>query len=190
MITEHEADCPIVSTGWAATTPRYCTCARVTIARTYGSGAAGTEQKTNYMHTSHSHCWDQNGKPACGIALEQHTQCCLCDLKYPNTIEGIDYSLAKKLKDAGFPQEGIKGESKLQGSAFSNGLEYCYHPILEELIDAIGPQFGSLNRIGNEMWMANEQSLGRFIHAKATTPLVAAAFLYLALQDAKKEIRP
>ncbi len=36
----------------------------------------------NYEHHSHTHCWDQEQPPACGISLEKHTQCCLCDLSY------------------------------------------------------------------------------------------------------------
>ena len=31
----------------------------------------------SYM--SHYHCWHQNQHPACGIPLENHKQCCLCD---------------------------------------------------------------------------------------------------------------
>ena len=33
-----------------------------------------------YSHISHTHCWDNPDNP-CGIPLEKHTQCCLCDLK-------------------------------------------------------------------------------------------------------------
>lgn len=39
------------------------------------------ETEENYSHLSHSHCWDNKDNP-CGIPLEKHTQCCLCDLKY------------------------------------------------------------------------------------------------------------
>lgn len=38
----------------------------------------------NYERHSHQHCWDQKQPPACGIALEAHNQCCLCDLKNDN----------------------------------------------------------------------------------------------------------
>jgi len=31
---------------------------------------------------SHTHCWEQEQPSACGIPLEKHNQCCLCDLKY------------------------------------------------------------------------------------------------------------
>lgn len=33
---------------------------------------------------SHYHCWHQDQPPACGIPLEKHKQCCLCDSPLPN----------------------------------------------------------------------------------------------------------
>jgi hypothetical protein len=41
--------------------------------------------QTNYNYISHTHCWN-NPKNPCGISLEKHTQCCLCDMKYNNRI--------------------------------------------------------------------------------------------------------
>ncbi len=41
---------------------------------------------TNYNHISHTHCWDNKSNP-CGIPMEKHTQCCLCDLKIPENAE-------------------------------------------------------------------------------------------------------
>lgn len=48
---------------------------------------------------SHSHCWAQGGEPACGIPLETHKQCCLCDTKseYPYHIAKAICSLCKYL---------------------------------------------------------------------------------------------
>lgn len=46
----------------------------------------------NYEHHSHIHCFDQKGTPPCGIPLHKHTQCCLCDIKYPinaSTVEDL-----------------------------------------------------------------------------------------------------
>jgi len=50
----------------------------------------------NYNHLSHTHCWNNGGNdgiPPCGIPMEKHEQCCLCDLKMPNKthtdVEGI-----------------------------------------------------------------------------------------------------
>lgn len=42
----------------------------------------------NYSHLSHSHCWDQKQPSACGIPLEKHKQCCLCDLLMPRPSAG------------------------------------------------------------------------------------------------------
>ncbi len=38
--------------------------------------------KSNYNDYSHNHCWNQKQPSACGIPLEKHTQCCLCDKSY------------------------------------------------------------------------------------------------------------
>lgn len=38
---------------------------------------------------SHTHCWDNPDSP-CGIPLEKHTQCCLCDMQYAQGSGGIN----------------------------------------------------------------------------------------------------
>lgn len=44
------------------------------------------QQMTNYSHHSHRHCFSYGDKqPPCGIKLEDHKQCCLCDLKMPSS---------------------------------------------------------------------------------------------------------
>ena len=43
---------------------------------------------TPYHQRDHSHCWESENPP-CGIPLEKHAQCCLCDLRVPNTIEEL-----------------------------------------------------------------------------------------------------
>jgi len=42
-------------------------------------------ESTSYSHSSHTHCWEnvRNAMP-CGIPLEKHTQCCLCEKLPPN----------------------------------------------------------------------------------------------------------
>ena len=40
---------------------------------------ADIDYERNY---SHYHCWHQEQPPACGIPLENHKQCCLCDKEY------------------------------------------------------------------------------------------------------------
>lgn len=41
-----------------------------------------TPDAPNYERVSHTHCWNNQPSP-CGIPIEKHTQCCLCDLKVP-----------------------------------------------------------------------------------------------------------
>lgn len=53
-----------------------------------------TEQPKTYARDySHIHCFDQKGQPPCGIPLEKHTQCCLCDVKYPVEQPIIDLGI-------------------------------------------------------------------------------------------------
>lgn len=33
----------------------------------------------NKEYKSHYCCWEQNKPPECGIAVDKHTQCCLCE---------------------------------------------------------------------------------------------------------------
>jgi hypothetical protein len=65
----------------------------------------------------------------------------------------MDYELAKSLMDAGFPQIG-KGSliGSLDKLVWRSG-DRVYVPTLEELIDACGENFGSLNR-QNDGWLA------------------------------------
>ena len=90
----------------------------------------------------------------------------------------MDYDLAESLMDAGFPQIG---KGRLIGSP--NKLVWrsddrVYVPTLEELIEACGKNFGSLDkRHGGWLASANyDQS------CFAETPAGAVARLWLALQ--------
>lgn len=74
----------------------------------------------------------------------------------------MDYQLAKELKDAGFPQRPANGnEPYPQYTGYGTGFVYpaegdnpeVYVATLEELIEACGEDFGSLNKIGN-VWDA------------------------------------
>ena len=52
----------------------------------------------NYERLSHAHCWEQYEKyesSACGIKLEDHKQCCLCDLTPP--LKESDEKPVKKI---------------------------------------------------------------------------------------------
>src|ERR1035437_1289892 len=48
------------------------------------------ENKEKYSHISHFHCWNQTQPSACGISLEKHNQCCLCDLETTPKSEEIE----------------------------------------------------------------------------------------------------
>jgi hypothetical protein len=90
----------------------------------------------------------------------------------------MNYELAKSLMDAGFPQTGkgnlIGSPNKL---VWRSG-DRVYVPTLEELIEACGENFGSLDK----------QQDGWFAYANydqscfAGTPAEAVACLWLALR--------
>lgn len=66
----------------------------------------------NYNHISHVHCLDNKDNP-CGIPIEKHKQCCLCDLaassittiKLEQQVTSLE--LSKKLKELGVKQESL-----------------------------------------------------------------------------------
>ncbi len=93
----------------------------------------------------------------------------------------MNYELAKKLKDAGFPQVGKNQD----GYANDGG----YEPTLSELIEACGSAFSALTRrfSGSESWIAhsNQFLTGQFGHipivADGNTLEEAVANLWLEL---------
>lgn len=70
-----------------------------------------------YYQVDHYHCWAQGGAPACGINLENHTKCCLCEL--PKEKECCP-KCRIKLKEGGFVCGGAK--------FFNLGDCECHHP--------------------------------------------------------------
>jgi hypothetical protein len=114
----------------------------------------------------------------------------------------MDYELAKKLKDAGFPQTG-KGSIELgypepkvnsytkTTPIIKEPLDEVYHPTLEELIEACGDKFHHLvhekNTVSLDEWCASDGSFVWKVDACwGMTPSGAVAKLWLAL-NAKKE---
>jgi hypothetical protein len=90
----------------------------------------------------------------------------------------VDYELAKSLMSAGFPQTG---KGRLIGSP--NKLVWrsddrVYVPTLEELIEACGENFGSLDK-QDDGWLARANGDQ---HCFAGTPAEAVARLWLTLQ--------
>lgn len=91
----------------------------------------------------------------------------------------IDYTLAKRLKEAGFPQKN------LDKSPFGSVLrdeEVVANPTLSELIEACGDGFVVLERKLTGLWFAQ----GKGWYANGSTPDIAVANLYLALNEKEK----
>lgn len=57
----------------------------------------------NYDHHSHLHCWAQKQPSACGIPLEKHTQCCLCDITPPSpeVMQKVDAQIGRAVERLG-----------------------------------------------------------------------------------------
>lgn len=98
----------------------------------------------------------------------------------------MDYTLAQQLKDAGFPFRRIqRGDTHghYWREVFTTTDDNSYLiPILEELIEACGSEFGTLQKqgVGKGMgWFAFTYS-----HIESyfgESPDIAVAYLYLAL---------
>lgn len=96
----------------------------------------------------------------------------------------INYTLAKELKDSGFPQSNHDDET----CTASVGLGcHCgsYIPTLEELIDACGDKLLSFGRMegkdGIVAWIARPHPRTETGDFMAATPTEAVAMLWLAL---------
>jgi hypothetical protein len=96
----------------------------------------------------------------------------------------ISYELAKRLKDAGFPQKG-RGTFWSQSAQF-DGREEVYFPTLSELIEVCGQDFFSLHISRTalrfkDVWFAHRsyEDPG----SEGYTPEEAVARLYLALHE-------
>ncbi len=88
----------------------------------------------------------------------------------------MNYELAKKLKDAGFPE--VTNHPNLCGNGFKT--QDVYHPSLSELIEACGDSFGICEKAkGMNQWKA--QSAGTFVKVIANTAEEAVANLWLEL---------
>lgn len=100
----------------------------------------------------------------------------------------LSYDTAKKLKDAGFPQEGDGYELHTpdckgwDGPSACTGETRAYSPTLSELIEACGDKFGELCRNADGSFSAS----GKFgVEMDGPTPEEAVAALWLALNGKK-----
>lgn len=92
----------------------------------------------------------------------------------------MNYELAKKLKDAGFPQYSIEClfDPKLKEWGAS---DMACSPTLSELIEACGDQFYELCKTDYD-WIANCYSdKNRVVYERGDSPEEAVANLWLAL---------
>jgi hypothetical protein len=107
----------------------------------------------------------------------------------------MDYSLAKELKDAGFPQDGkdCKAYSDINDSTL---VERIVHPTLPELIEACPKQLGTATFVlgsanQGQAWVACyfDFRVNRCAELNETgqTPEEAVARLWLALRRAGAE---
>ncbi len=99
----------------------------------------------------------------------------------------MNYELAKKLKDAGYPQKCIKGDFMSDRYSSEEGWEEsnCYIPSLSELIEAT-PQMSQLDKHYDGEWRASYMPMpehGKDIFGFGKTPEIAVSMLYLALHE-------
>lgn len=116
----------------------------------------------------------------------------------------VTYDTAKKLKDAGFPQNGESGQYSLivgkinpncliPGDVFGVSNENsCYVPSLEELIEACGHKFKGISKHFKKaidpvnVWEAKARLRpGVFVKYWGSTPSEAVANLWLGMQVTK-----
>ena len=103
----------------------------------------------------------------------------------------MKYTLAKELKDAGFPQPFLDKNGVANGHGwiypgdpYAEGMESkgVYLPSLEELVEACGNGFVGLDRIDDGWQAAGFPTTGRLTEGRGKTPLEAVAKLWLCLQ--------
>jgi hypothetical protein len=90
----------------------------------------------------------------------------------------MDYDLAKSLTDAVFPQIGKGSLIGPLNKLVWRSDDRVYVPSLEELIEACGENFGSLDK-PDDGWLARANGDQ---HCFAGTPAEAVARLWLTLQ--------
>ena len=99
-------------------------------------------------------------------------------------IQMMDNELAKELKQAGFPQSVHYNERGVVDflETDANGKTHIVSvPTLEELVEACGVDFQSVERFSYAPFLAR----GQIVQAAGQTPIEAVARLWLALQAAK-----
>ncbi len=95
----------------------------------------------------------------------------------------MEYELAKKLKDAGFPQKtALTHVGQEIGISEPDGSDFVFTPTLSELIESCGDRFYSLIYPGGKDWICySAKSDDYFVTAKGAIPEEAVANLWLEL---------
>lgn len=99
----------------------------------------------------------------------------------------MTYELAKKLKEAGFPQKEELGARYITPKGLyayypDNFRQEAYSPTLSELIEACGEKFGMLRSpLGQRKWTAQGDGGESLVFTEGSTPEEAVARLWLAL---------
>ena len=101
----------------------------------------------------------------------------------------MDYSLARELKDAGFPNIRIGDyfEHTMGSHSDTTDSEPCYcnqdrFPNLEELVEACGARLHCLRRLADDHWEAQAGPFDFGVRG-FKTPLETVARLWLALRS-------
>jgi len=97
----------------------------------------GFNPNFNYSHHSHRHCFSYGDKqPPCGIKLEDHKQCCLCDLKVPSSEKPQPENWEKEMMDKFCVMFERAGDDKMV-----EGLESFIRSLLsrqkEQMLEAL-----------------------------------------------------
>jgi hypothetical protein len=93
----------------------------------------------------------------------------------------MDYKLAKELEVAGFPQGGNGTWVYPLDALMTRPSDRIYAPTLEELIEACGIKFFSLEQATENNWHASYRITDKASNASGPTPNEAVARLWLAL---------
>jgi hypothetical protein len=100
----------------------------------------------------------------------------------------MNYELAKKLKDNGFPYDDpcqkVRYVDQHDNPARVPFMGVAEIPSLSELIEACGDELGDLSRT-DDGWMTNMENVGNHPQTEGETAEIAVANLWLALQTTK-----
>lgn len=116
-----------------------------------------TTPTVNYEHISHTHCWSQKQPSACGIPLDKHTQCCLCDLKPPTecACQGKFPNLENHTKNNCWTTVSPTVEPTETGAQIHVILNQTLHrklsiPEYEEVVELIGKALSTATQQAKE----------------------------------------